>query len=103
MRLGGLWANSQTRRTKPKKKERQNKMKKKTLAALAAVSPAAVMADSTFVAPPAVTTAVSTLEEAASGYAGIILPYIAAVGLSFIGIAVVYLLFKVFKRFVSGK
>lgn len=78
-------------------------MKKKILAALAAFAPAAVLAQSeTYTVPASVTTTVSQLETAATSYADVILPYIAAVGLAFIGITVVYLLFKVFKRFVSG-
>ena len=77
-------------------------MKKKMLAVLAAISPAAVFAEGTFTPDAAVTTAISSLESAATGYAGVILPYIVAVGLAFIGISVVYLLFKVFRRFVGG-
>lgn len=56
-----------------------------------------------YTVPTAVTDAVTKLEGAADKYAEKILPYIANVGLAFIGIAVVYLLFKVFKRFVGGK
>lgn len=60
-------------------------------------------AQESFTPPTAVTTTITSLENAATGYANIILPYIAAVGLAFIGISVVYLLFKVFRRFVGGK
>ena len=56
-----------------------------------------------YTVPTAVNTAINDLAGAADGYATVILPYIAYVGLAFIGIAVVYLLFKVFKRFVGGK
>lgn len=77
---------------------------RKFLAVLAASSPLAVFAEGTTVTvPSAVTDAVSTLEAGATAYADVILPYIAEVGLAFIGIAVIYLLFKVFKRFVGGK
>lgn len=72
------------------------------MTALAVAAPAAVMAEG-FTPDASVTSAVSQLEAAATGYAGVILPYIVAVGLSFIGIAVIYLLFKVFRRFVGGK
>lgn len=66
--------------------------------------PAASFAD--VVIPPvpdSVNNAITQLEGAATNYAAVILPYIAAVGLAFIGISVIYLLFKVFKRFVGGK
>lgn len=56
-----------------------------------------------YTVPTAVNTAINDLAGAADGYATVILPYIAYVGLAFIGIAVVYLLFKVFRRFVGGK
>lgn len=49
-----------------------------------------------------VNAAITDLQNAATAYAGVILPYIVAVGLAFIGISVVYLLFKVFRRFVGG-
>lgn len=78
--------------------------KHKLLAAFAAMAPGAVLAEgASTVDTTAVSTAITSLEGAATSYAGIILPYIANVGLAFIGIAVMYLLFKVFKRFVSGK
>lgn len=85
-------------------------MKKKMLAVLAAFSPLAVLADGTatitpssYTVPSTVTDSVNDLAGAANAYSATILPYIAYVGLAFIGIAVVFLLFKVFKRFVSGK
>lgn len=57
----------------------------------------------TYTVPNAVNTAIGSLESAGTAYADKILPYIVNIGLAFIGIAVVYLLFKVFKRFVGGK
>lgn len=78
-------------------------MKKKMLAFAALLVPAVTMADSSYTVPAAVTSSISELEGAATSYAAVILPYIAAVGLAFIGISVIYLLFKVFKRFVGGK
>lgn len=80
--------------------------KKKMLAVLAALGPAAAFAEGEATGTavhPAVTTAITNLESAASNYATAILPYIVSVGLAFIGIAVIYLLFKVFRRFVGGK
>lgn len=65
--------------------------------------PAFADPDLSYQVPVSVDNTVTKLENAATAYADKILPYIAAVGLAFIGIAVVYLLFKVFKRFVSGK
>lgn len=78
-------------------------MKNKMLAvAGAVVAPFAAFADSTTPGLTEVNTAITSLETAATDYAGVILPYIVAVGLAFIGISVVYLLFKVFRRFVGG-
>lgn len=79
-------------------------MKKKMLAVLgASVAPVAAFADgATTPGLTQVNTAITSLETAATDYAGVILPYIVAVGLAFIGISVVYLLFKVFRRFVGG-
>lgn len=80
-------------------------MKKKMLALGALLAPFAAMAEGESQTPglTEVNTAITSLESAATAYAGVIMPYIVAVGLSFIGIAVIYLLFKVFKRFVGGK
>lgn len=81
-------------------------MKKKMMALLGLAAPMAALAEDPAPAVtvhPAVTTAIGNLETAASNYATAILPYIVSVGLAFIGIAVIYLLFKVFKRFVGGK
>lgn len=64
---------------------------------------ASSISPTSYTVPTAVNTAINDLAGAADGYATVILPYIAYVGLAFIGIAVVYLLFKVFKRFVGGK
>lgn len=77
--------------------------KSKILAAVVAASAAPAAFAEGYTVPTEVTTAVTSLEGAATAYAGVILPYIVAVGLAFIGIAVLYLLFKVFKRFVGGK
>lgn len=81
-------------------------MKKKMLIAgglMASAASAFADGSTSTAVPAAVTSAITDLETAAGNYATAILPYIAAVGLAFIGISVVYLLFKVFKRFVSGK
>lgn len=80
-------------------------MKKKMLAVLGAiVAPFAAFAQESTTTPglTEVNSAISSLETAATDYASVILPYIVAVGLAFIGISVVYLLFKVFRRFVGG-
>lgn len=83
-----------------------SKFQKFMLALAALLLPAAssfAEGETAYTVPTAVTDAVTKLEGAADKYAEKILPYIANVGLAFIGIAVVYLLFKVFKRFVGGK
>ena len=78
-------------------------MKKKMLAAGALLAPFAAFAEgATTPGLTEVNSAITSLETAATDYSGVILPYIVAVGLAFIGISVVYLLFKVFRRFVGG-
>lgn len=77
----------------------------KKMLALLGLAPVAALAEGegpVVTVHPAVTTAIGNLETAAGNYATAILPYIVSVGLAFIGIAVVYLLFKVFRRFVGG-
>lgn len=85
-------------------------MNKKLLAGILAGTGVSAMAEgagtgitpTSYTVPDSVNTAVNQLAGAADGYAAVILPYIAYIGLAFIGIAVVYLLFKVFRRFVGG-
>lgn len=78
---------------------------KKFLFALPFVGATSALAEgevSTVTVPTAVTSAISNLESGAEAYADVILPYIVDVGIAFVGISVVYLLFKVFRRFVGG-
>lgn len=53
--------------------------------------------------PTTVNDAVATLELAATNYAGVIFPYVAKVGLAFVGIGVFYLLFRLWRRFAGGR
>lgn len=81
-------------------------MTKKVLAALSVLSPVAVFAQASgggYTVPTAVTDAVSSLEGAASGMAETALPAVVQIGLPFIGIAVIYLLFRVFRKFAGGR
>lgn len=78
---------------------------KKFLFALPFVGATSALAEgevSTVTVPSAVTSAISNLKSGAEAYADEILPYIVDVGIAFVGISVVYLLFKVFRRFVGG-
>lgn len=76
-------------------------MKKFLLGALSLGAPVAALAE--YTVPSAVTTAVTDMEAAATGLAGAALPAVAAIGLPFVGIAVIYLLFRVLKKFASGR
>jgi len=80
-------------------------MKKKMWAFLAAfglVSNALAEGEA-YQVPQAVTDSITQLEGAATSYAAVIYPYIRNVGLAFIGIAVFYLLFRLWRRFAQGR
>ena len=82
-------------------------MKKKMLAALAALgltgSAFAEGEPQAYTVPTAVTDSISQLEGAATSYANVIYPYIRNIGLAFVGIAVFYLLFRLWRRFAQGR
>lgn len=88
-----------------------HKIKRYSLALVAALAPAMGFAqgtggtaDTTAAAvPEAVNNAIATLETGATNYAAVIFPYIAKVGLAFVGIGVFYLLFRVWRRFAGGR
>lgn len=76
-------------------------MKKKLLAVLA-LGPVAALADG-YTVPASVTGAVTDLTSASGALAGEALPAVVQIGLPFIGIAVIYLLFRVFRKFAGGR
>ena len=81
-------------------------MKKKFMAFLAAfglVGNALAEGETAYQIPQAVTDSITQMEGAATSYAGVIYPYIRNVGLAFIGIAVFYLLFRLWRRFAQGR
>ena len=57
----------------------------------------------TYTVPAAVTDSITQLEGAATSYANVIYPYIRNIGLAFVGIAVFYLLFRLWRRFAQGR
>lgn len=77
-------------------------MKKWLVRALPLFAASAAMAEG-YTVPAAVTGAVTDLESAATGLAGAALPAVVQIGLPFIGIAVIYLLFRVFRKFAGGR
>lgn len=83
------------------------KIKRYSLALAAALAPAMGFAQESggtaVTVPSAVTDAIATLENGAESYAAVIFPYIAKVGLAFVGIGVFYLLFRVWRRFAGGR
>lgn len=78
-------------------------MKKWLVRALPFVGFSAMAEGESYTVPAAVTDAVTQLEGAATGLAGTALPAVVKIGLPFIGIAVIYLLFRVFRKFAGGR
>ena len=80
--------------------------KKKALALLAVlglVGSASAQESGSYQVPTAVTESITELQGAATSYASVIYPYIRNIGLAFVGIAVFYLLFRLWRRFAQGR